>query len=253
MTQLFVVPNQARGGELAAEEIARAITSSATGFVLGVATGSSPESTWTALAAHTTPESLVAVRAFALDEYWDIPKGHPESYQAVVDRQITRTLHLNPELVRVPGDDGKDREAPQRYEEAIRAAGGIDLQVLGIGRNGHIGFNEPGSSLASRCRITRLSEQTRQDNSRFFATIEDVPTSCITQGIGTIMEARRLVLLAYGSDKAKVLAAALEGPVTSGIPASAVQLHADVTIIADEAAASQIHHHARNYLLEGTP
>lgn len=252
MTQLFVVPNQVRGGQLAAEQIARAITSSAAGFVLGVATGSSPESTWTALAAHITPESLAAVRAFALDEYWDIPEGHPESYHAVVDRQITRTLHLNPELVRVPGDDGKDQEAPQRYEEDIRAAGGIDLQVLGIGRNGHIGFNEPGSSLASRCRITRLSEQTRRDNSRFFATIDDVPTSCITQGIGTIMEARRLVLLAYGSDKAKVLAAALEGPVTSGVPASAVQLHPDVTVIADEAAASQLHH-ARNYLLEGTP
>jgi glucosamine-6-phosphate deaminase len=240
MTRLFTVTGQAQGGELAAEQIATALAASESGFVLGVATGSSPESTWKALAARTPALNLSAVRAFALDDYWDIPADHPESYQKVVNRQVTRTLRLNPQLVRVPGDDGKDAQGPQRYEQAIRATGGIDLQVLGIGRNGHIGFNEPGSSLASRCRVTRLSEETRKDNSRFFATLEDVPTYCITQGIGTIMEARRLLLLAYGPDKAQALAAALEGPVTSAVPASALQLHPDLTVIADESAASQL-------------
>lgn len=241
MTRLFVVTTQAQGGELAAAQITAAIATKESGFVLGVATGSSPETTWKALAARPPKVGFGVVRAFALDEYWDLPEGHPQSYRAVVDRQITRMIHLNPELVRVPGDDGKDSQAPQRYEQDIRAAGGIDLQVLGIGRNGHIGFNEPGSSLDSRCRITQLSEQTRQDNSRFFAAQEDVPTYCITQGIGTIMEARRLLLLAYGSDKAAALAAALEGPVTSAVPASVLQLHPDAIVIADSAAASQLH------------
>ncbi|RJN31793.1 glucosamine-6-phosphate deaminase [Nesterenkonia natronophila] len=240
MTRLFVVTGQEQGGDLAAEEIARALAATESGFVLGVATGSSPESTWRALAARKPPVDLSAVRAFALDEYWDLPADHPESYKEVIHRQITRPLGLNPQLVRVPGDDGKDLRAAQRYEQAIRAAGGIDLQVLGIGRNGHIGFNEPGSSLDSRCRVTQLSEETRKANSRFFATVEDVPAYCITQGIGTITEARRLLLLAYGPEKAQALAAALEGPVTSAVPASALQLHPDLTVVADESAASQL-------------
>ncbi|WP_150461870.1 glucosamine-6-phosphate deaminase [Nesterenkonia ebinurensis] len=250
MTELFVVSSQAEGGELAADRIAATMTSVGARFVLGVATGSTPQSIWRALAARCRSLDLSTVPAFALDEYWDIPEGHPESYQAVVEREITSPLGLNPQLVRVPGDDGKDSAAPSRYEQAIRAAGGITLQVLGIGRNGHIAFNEPGTSLASRCRIARLTQQTRRDNSRFFAAAEDVPSYCITQGIGTILEAERLVLAAYGLDKAHALAAALEGPVTSTVPASALQLHPGVTVIADAAAASQLKH-AGNYLAAG--
>lgn len=254
MTQLFVVATRTEGGELAAKEIASFITHAETPqpFVLGLATGSTPSSTWEALAASRAGLDLHSVRAFALDEYLDIATGHPESYRVVVEHRVVQTLGLTPELVRVPGDDGKDQQAPSRYEQAIRDAGGIDLQILGIGRNGHIAFNEPGSSLASRCRITRLTEHTRQDNSRFFDSIEDVPKYGITQGIGTILGARRLILLAYGQGKAEALAAALEGPVTSAVPASALQLHPDVTIVADEAAASKLNH-SSNYLAIGTP
>lgn len=232
------------GGEAAAEIIIDAIDRSRGDhrrrFVLGLATGSTPASTWKALVARRDQLPGAEIAAFALDEYLDIEPSHPESYRSVVEREITRPLGLDPEYVRVPGDDGKDPQAPERYERDIARAGGIDLQVLGIGRNGHIAFNEPGSSLTSRCRIARLSEQTRQDNSRFFAPGEEVPAYCITQGIGTIMEARHLLLLAYGAEKAQALREALEGPVTPAVPASAIQQHPQVTVIADEAACATL-------------
>lgn len=250
MTELFVVASPTEGGELAARQIAASMMSAGPKFVLGVATGSTPQSIWKALAARGQTLDFSTVRAFALDEYWDIAEGHPESYRAVVEREITGPLGLNPGQVRVPGDDGKDPETPSRYEATIRAAGGIDLQVLGIGRNGHIAFNEPGASLASRCRVARLTQQTRRDNARFFADPGEVPSYCITQGIGTILEARHLILAAYGPDKAEALAAALEGPVTSAVPASALQLHPEVTVIADGAASSRLKH-TGNYLAAG--
>jgi glucosamine-6-phosphate deaminase len=145
--------------------------------------------------------------------------------------------------VRVPGDDGGTLSgAGARYEADIEAAGGVDLQILGIGRTGHIGFNEPGSSLASLTRVKTLTEQTRADNARYFATVDDVPTHCITQGLGTILRARHLVLLAFGEAKAAAVAAALEGPVSASTPGSVVQLHPTVTVIVDEAAGSQLAH-----------
>lgn len=251
MTSLYVVDTLAEGGQIGAEKIAQAAGRRQRGggdFILGVSTGSTPGSTWQALAGRLGESGVDAsrIRAFALDEYLDLENDHPESYRAVVRRQITLPLGLNPEKVRSPGDDGRDPQAPQRYEQAIRQAGGIDLQVLGIGRNGHIAFNEPGSSLASRCRVTTLAEQTRQDNSRFFSSPEEVPRYCITQGIGTILQARQLLLMAYGAAKAESLAAALEGPITAAVPASAVQLHPDVVVIADRSAASLLVHSA-NY------
>ena len=124
------------------------------------------------------------------------------------------------------------------YEAAIREAGGVDLQLLGIGSTGHIGFNEPGSAFDSRTRVTELAESTRRDNARFFDSIDDVPTHAATQGIGTILEARQLVLLAFGESKAQAVARAVEGPVTEALPASALQLHPRATIVIDEAAAS---------------
>jgi glucosamine-6-phosphate deaminase len=145
--------------------------------------------------------------------------------------------------VRVPGDDGLDLAgAGERYEAAIHAAGGVDLQVLGIGRTGHIGFNEPGSSLASLTRVKTLTQQTRIDNARFFDSVDDVPLHCITQGLGTILRARHLVLLAFGEAKAHAIAAALEGPVSASTPGSAVQLHPHVTVIVDEDAATALEH-----------
>lgn len=242
--RLHRVDSPDSGGRLAAELISAAqqevAEARSTRFVLGLATGSTPSSTWQQLSSRGHQAQFSDVAAFALDEYWDIEEDHPESYRAVVNREITVPLGLRPELVRIPGDDGKDQQAPGRYEQAIDEAGGIDLQVLGIGRNGHIAFNEPGSALNSRSRIAPLSEQTRQDNSRFFTTLEEVPRYCITQGIGTILESRRLLLLAYGAEKAEALRGALEGPVTIELPASAIQLHPDVTVIADHSAAASL-------------
>jgi glucosamine-6-phosphate deaminase len=194
---------------------------------------------WKALAARSL--DLERVRGFALDEYIGLPSGHPESYRSVITREVVEPLGLNPSLVHVPGDDGGPTEgAGERYEAAIAASGGVDLQVLGIGRTGHIGFNEPGSSLVSRTRVKTLTEQTRADNARFFDSPDDVPRHCLTQGLGTILDARHLVLLAFGESKAAAIAGAVEGPVSSSLPGSAIQLHPFVTVVVDEAAAAQL-------------
>jgi len=235
MAEVVIVGSEAEGGEIAASIIASIVESRAEA-VLGLATGSTPLSTWAALAARGL--DLSRVRGFALDEYVGLPVGHPESYRAVIDREVVGPLGLNRALVRVPGDDGPASGAGERYESAIVEAGGVDVQVLGIGRTGHIGFNEPGSSLASLTRIKTLAEQTRADNARFFASAEEVPRHCITQGLGTILRARQLILLAWGSAKAPAIAAALEGPLSASTPGSAIQLHPRVTVIVDAAAAA---------------
>ncbi|HEX3679738.1 MAG TPA: 6-phosphogluconolactonase, partial [Galbitalea sp.] len=144
-------------------------------------------------------------------------------------------------LVRVPGDDGGPLQgAGERYEADLVAAGGVDIQLLGIGGTGHVGFNEPGSSFGSLTRVKTLTERTRADNARFFASSAEVPTHCLTQGLGTILRARHLILLAFGASKAPAIAAAIEGPLTASAPGSVVQLHPHVTVIVDEAAASQL-------------
>jgi glucosamine-6-phosphate deaminase len=238
MAEVVIVPSNVEAGVLAASLIARAVADRPDA-VLGLATGSTPLSTWSALA--LLDLDLSRVRGFALDEYIGLPAGHPESYRAVITREVVEPLGLTPALVRVPGDDGGPIDtAGARYEQAIVAAGGVDLQVLGIGRTGHIGFNEPGSSLASLTRVKTLTEKTRADNARFFPSIDDVPRHCLTQGLGTILRARHLVLLAFGAAKAPAIAAALEGPVTASVPGSVVQLHPTVTVIVDEDAASAL-------------
>ena len=238
MAEVFIVPGRDEGGELAASLIESLVTRTPDA-VLGLATGSTPLSTWTAL--RTRNLDLSRVRGFALDEYVGLPLGHPESYREVISNEVVRPLGLTPSFVRVPGDDGESiATAGERYERDIVAAGGIDLQILGIGTTGHIGFNEPGSSLASLTRVKTLAEQTRLDNARFFASVDEVPRHCITQGLGTILRAKHLVLLAFGEGKAPALAAALEGPVTASTPGSVVQLHPKVTVIVDEDAASHL-------------
>jgi glucosamine-6-phosphate deaminase len=238
MAEVIIVSNEAEGGRIAAGLIS-ALVAANPAAVLGLATGSTPLSTWAALAG----VNLSRVSGFALDEYVGLPDGHPQSYRAVIDREVVAPLGLDPDLVHVPGDDGLPLAgAGERYERAIEAAGGIDLQILGIGRTGHIGFNEPGSSLASLTRVKTLTEQTRIDNARFFDSVDDVPMHCITQGLGTILRARHLVLLAYGEAKAAAIAAALEGPVSASAPGSVVQLHPHVTVIVDEDAAAHLAH-----------
>jgi glucosamine-6-phosphate deaminase len=238
MAEVVIVRDADEAGEIAAEQISRLVARKPDA-VLGLATGSTPLPVWKALAARSL--DLGRVRGFALDEYIGLPAGHPESYRAVITREVVEPLGLDPARVRVPGDDGGPTEsAGERYERDIAAAGGVDLQVLGIGRTGHIGFNEPGSSLASRTRVKTLTEQTRADNARFFDAPDDVPRHCLTQGLGTILDARHLILLAFGEAKADAIAGAVEGPVSSSLPGSAIQLHPLVTVIVDEQAAAKL-------------
>ncbi|WP_371029997.1 glucosamine-6-phosphate deaminase [Pseudoclavibacter sp. JSM 162008] len=210
--------------------------------VLGVATGSSPLETYRMLAARRDAGlDFSRVTAFALDEYVGIPRSHPESYHAVVGREVVELLGLNPARVHVPDGLASDLDAAcADYEAKILAAGGVDVQLLGIGANGHIGFNEPTSSLSSRTRVKTLAPKTRDDNARFFDKPEDVPVHCLTQGLGTILDARSVVLVAQGASKARAVAAMVEGPVSSMWPGSVLQLHRRATIVIDEAAASEL-------------
>jgi glucosamine-6-phosphate deaminase len=185
--------------------------------------------------------SFAGVRAFLLDEYVGLPADHPESYRSVIRRELTS--HLDIADRDVHGPDGAHADplmAARDYEEQLRAAGPVAVQVLGIGANGHIGFNEPGSSLSSVTRVKTLTEQTRQDNARFFDSPADVPRHVITQGLGTISRAQHLVLTASGPGKAAAVAAGVEGPLTASCPASVLQLHPHATVVIDEAAATEL-------------
>lgn len=211
--------------------------------VLGLATGSSPLPVYDALAERCAAGdvSLAAARAFTLDEYVGLPEGHPQSYREVIHRELVSRVDLDPAAVRSP--DGAADDVPAAcadFERAIAEAGGVDLQLLGVGTDGHLAFNEPGSSLASRTRVKTLTAQTRADNARFFDAPDDVPRHVITQGLGTIREARHLLLLASGGGKAAAVAAAVEGPVSASCPASVLQLHPHVTVLLDPAAAARL-------------
>ncbi|MDQ1526208.1 MAG: glucosamine-6-phosphate deaminase [Microbacteriaceae bacterium] len=237
MAEIVVLDSATEAGELAADVILE-LVARRRDAVLGLATGSTPLPIYQALASRQA--DLAAVRGFALDEYVGLPASHPESYRSVITREVVVPLGLTPELVRVPGDRGPIETAGADYERAIVDAGGVDLQILGIGTDGHIGFNEPGSSFESLTRVKTLTQQTREDNARFFDSIDDVPVNCITQGLGTIRRARHLVLLAFGEAKAAAIAAAVEGPVTASAPGSAIQLHPHVTVLVDGPAASRL-------------
>ena len=253
MAEVIIVGNQEEAGLIYGRAVADLIKSKPDA-VLGLATGSSPLAAYRALARIVKDESIDVsrVRGFALDEYLGLPLDHPQSYHSTIHRTVVEPLGLDPEKVHVPGDilDGAPLEDGERialagpaYDRAIEAAGGIDVQILGIGTDGHIGFNEPGSSLASGTRVKTLAEQTRIDNARFFDDdINQVPTHCITQGIGTVLKARHLVLLAFGSGKAEAIEETVEGGVSAFCPASALQLHPHATIIVDEEAASRLRH-----------
>ncbi|MEZ0578322.1 glucosamine-6-phosphate deaminase [Nocardioides sp. MH1] len=226
---------------LAADTI-EAVVAARPSAVLGLATGSTPLLTYAELVRrheHGSAPSYAQVRCFNLDEYVGLPPGHPQSYRATIARELTDALGIAPD--RVHGPDPEEAGLPtagERYEAAIAAAGGIDLQVLGIGTDGHLAFNEPGSSLASLTRIKTLTERTRQDNARFFGSLDDVPRHVLTQGLGTILRARHLLLLATGAAKAAALAAAVEGPLAASSPASVLQLHPHVSVLLDREAAS---------------
>ncbi|MEU3279439.1 glucosamine-6-phosphate deaminase [Streptomyces antibioticus] len=241
--EVVIVPDAVAGGELIAEGMARLLRDTPDAL-LGVATGSTPLPVYEALTAKVRAGEVEVSRAriAQLDEYVGLPADHPESYRSVLRREVLEPLGIGMDAFLGPdGTAGDIRAACAAYDAALAAAGGVDLQLLGIGTDGHIGFNEPCSSLASRTRIKTLTEQTRVDNARFFdGDIEQVPHHVITQGIGTILEARHLVLLATGEGKADAVAATVEGPVAAVCPASALQLHPHATVVVDEAAASKL-------------
>jgi glucosamine-6-phosphate deaminase len=240
--EVVIVRCADEGGALVGGAIA-ALVRDRPGAVLGLATGSSPLVVYRDLARrHAAGEvSFAGARGFLLDEYVGLPPDHPQAYRRFVADRLERHVDFAPGAVRGPDALAPDlARACEDYEAAIAAAGGVDLQLLGIGGDGHVAFNEPGSSLASRTRIKTLTDQTRRDNARFFPAAEDVPRHVVTQGVGTILEARHLVLLGFGAVKADAVARAVEGPVTAMVPASALQLHPHVTVVVDEPAAARL-------------
>jgi len=211
--------------------------------VLGFATGSSPVGLYQELARLHHKEGLdfSKVTTFNLDEYVGLAGDHPQSYRRFMNEKLFNHINVPVQNTHVPSGTSTNHKAfCEWYEKQIRDAGGIDLQVLGIGSDGHVAFNEPGSSLGSRTRMVTLTEQTIDDNARFFKKKADVPRHAISMGVGTVLEARKLRMVVNGKSKAPALAAAIEGPITSMITASALQLHPDVIVFVDEDAAAQL-------------
>ena len=211
--------------------------------VLGLATGSTPLGTYKELIRLHKEEGLDFSRVvtFNLDEYVGLAHEHPQSYHYFMWENFFKHINVNPKNVHIPDGTAKDIPGFCRwYEEQIVKAGGLDLQLLGIGSNGHIAFNEPVSSLGSRTRVKTLDEKTRQDNARFFRNMNEVPKYAITMGIGTIMDARQLILLANGTGKADAISKTCEGPITAIVPATIVQLHPKATIIVDKGASTKL-------------
>lgn len=213
------------------------------GATLGLATGSTPLGLYAKLIDRYKNDGLSFknCRAFLLDEYVGLPKHHRQSYYATIRREFSSQIDIDDAAVLSPAGEASDTVG-QEYEAAIAAAGGIDVQLLGIGTNGHVGFNEPGSSLSSRTRVKVLHPQTIKDNSRFFESESQVPVTAVTQGLGTISEAKHVLLLATGETKAPAIAALVEGAVSAQCPASVLQLHPHVTVIIDTAAADKLKH-----------
>ena len=213
-------------------------------LVLGLATGGTMVGVYQHLVRLHQEDSLdfSQVVTFNLDEYLGLSSTHAQSFHHFMQEHFFAHVNVRPCNIHIP--DGTVRgnydQYCASYEEAIRAAGGIDIQLLGIGRNGHIGFNEPTSSIASRTRLKVLSQETLDDNSNSFAPGEQRPRCAITMGIGSILDARKILLIATGASKAASVAKSIEGPITSAVSASALQLHPDVTFLVDDAASSQL-------------
>ena len=229
--------------KIAADEIA-ALLRKKPNAVLGVATGSSPLGVYSELAKQHEEDGLsfAQATAFMLDEYVGIASDHPERYRNVVDREIVSRFDWPADQVHGPDGQAEDLDAAcAAYEQAIIDAGGVDIQLLGLGTNGHIAFNEPGSPYNSRTRKVPLTHQTRVDNARFFdGDIHQVPELCLTQGLGTVMDAQRLILIATGEGKAEAVRQMIEGDVTPDWPATVIKSHPNALVLIDETAASQL-------------
>jgi glucosamine-6-phosphate deaminase len=240
--EIIIKPDAHMAARLAARKIA-ALVRKKPDAVLGLATGRTPLETYDRLAEIHRAEDLdfSRVTTFNLDEYVGVDPGHPASFHACMQASLFSKINIDPGRVHLP--DGLAEDIPRtcrEYEDSIRAAGGIDLQLLGIGSDGHLGFNEPSSSLSSRTRIKTLTDRTRKDNAAFFGGEENVPRHVITIGLGTIMDARVCLLLAFGRKKAAAIAQAVEGPVSAMVPASILQMHPRAVVIIDEEAAAEL-------------
>lgn len=236
--EIIIQPTPEAATTIAAQLMARLIREKPAA-VLGLATGGTMEPLYRELVTQKLDWSRLTT--FNLDEYVGIAPSHPQSYHHFMWGKLFRLVNISQKKVNIPDGLAKDVPAAcEHYERKIVSAGGIDLQLLGIGTHGHIGFNEPTSSLASRTRIKTLTPQTRRDNARFFGSEEQVPHHVITMGIGTILESRHCLLLAFGKKKARAIAEAVEGPITAMNPASALQLHPKVTVFLDEDAAAEL-------------
>lgn len=242
--KIHIVADAAAGAMVVADVFARTLDEAGeSGAVLGLATGSSPVPAYAELIRRHREEGLsfAEARAFLLDEYIGLPTGHEQSYHRFIRENFTAHIDIDDSAVISPDGAAADPVAEAAsYDRRIREAGGVDLQILGIGSNGHIAFNEPGSSLASRTRVVGLARSTIEDNSRYFDSADDVPVRALSQGLGTILAARRIVLTATGAGKAAAVAQLAEGAISARWPATALQMHPDVTVVVDEAAASQL-------------
>jgi len=240
--QVVIVPTPGDVAQYSANLIQTQITLKPNS-VLGLATGSSPLALYEELVRRHQEEELSfqQCHSFNLDEYLGLGGDHPQSYRYFMNEKLFNRLNIPLENTRVP--NGLCQDATEEcldYEKQIQLLGGVDLQVLGIGRNGHIGFNEPSSSLASRTRVKTLTPQTVKDNARFFQAHEQQPHLAITMGIGTIMDSRKILLLATGENKSDAIKAMVEGSVSASCPASALQFHPAVTLVCDLAAAEKL-------------
>ena len=238
---VIVVNNYARVSEEVAKIIRNQLKAKPSS-VLGLATGSSPLGVYDLLREYYQKGlDFSCATTFNLDEYVGLEPDHPASYHYYMQKNLFSKVNLNPERTFIPKGTAPDlAEECRRYEELIQREGGLDLQILGIGTNGHIGFNEPGCNFGSRTRVVSLSASTLRDNARFFATEKEVPAQAVSMGIKTIMHAKNIVLLANGGCKAEAVRGAVRGPVTENLPASVLQLHPAVTVVVDQAAAGKL-------------
>jgi glucosamine-6-phosphate deaminase len=240
--EVIIKPNEEAAASLVARVTARELRANPN-LVLGLATGSTMERVYRNLVRLHTEEKLdfSLCRTFNLDEYVGLFPSDPNSYRHYMNHHLFRHVNIDPRNTYLPNGLADDLDAEcARYESTIQRFGGIDLQLLGIGKAGHIGFNEPLSALRSRTRVKALTPTTLKQNAPFFGGEDHMPRRAITMGVGTILECRRCILLATGESKADIIAKAVEGPITSMISATALQLHARCTVVVDEAAASEL-------------
>ncbi|MBQ1342876.1 MAG: glucosamine-6-phosphate deaminase [Firmicutes bacterium] len=235
----IIIDSEKRIAELAAQRYVKLLNEKPAA-VLGYATGSTPLGLYAELIRLNKAGAFSYAQAtsFNLDEYAGLDGSHDQSYRYFMNHNLFDHVDIRKDHTFVPSGLDLSPETAAAYDKAIEAAGGIDLQLLGIGNNGHIGFNEPGTPFGSITHLVELTESTRQANSRFFASIDEVPTHAVTMGIRTVMNAKSVILMAIGKAKAPIMKETLQGPVTENVPASVLQLHPDVEFYLDYDAAS---------------